>query len=126
MMTHKKDSAKTEQENFLIVADYIFDMIDDGEISVSDFFKEDNLKSISNNSKLIDILEKEINFYSLKIGSKDVVFFVTGGYLKNAEGYAVIRNGAEPLEKYPKIGYEDTIHYEKITDRIYSFNAPLS
>lgn len=116
---------KNKKDNYLTAADYVFEMIDDGTISVFNFYDEDSLTDISGNSKLNDIIKNDINFYSLKVGSKDVIFFVTGGHLKNAEGYVIVRNGAKPAEKYPEIGFGDRIHYEKIADRMYSFDAAL-
>lgn len=116
---------KKKKENFLIVADYIFELIDNGTISVFDFYDEVSLTSISNNPKLNEIIENDISFYNLKVGSKDVIFFVTGGHLKNAEGYVIVRNGAELAEKYPEIGYKDIIYYKKIVDGMYLFDAPL-
>lgn len=125
----REQRKQQELENYIMVADYIFSQVDEGNLDYNQRYNDSLFIKICDDDTIKSIVEKEIEFRTVAVYDENVVFFfcLESRSLWSDKGYAITRNDAIPsddLDDYPD-SFESFINFEEVNDRVYIFTVGI-
>ncbi len=110
---------KLDIEYSVLVADHIFELIDNGQCDRWHFSDEEDFLNYCTDEEIAEIVKNYFQFDSVMYISDEVVIFRLQEPIVFHWGYAVVRNNVSlPNEE---IGKFQTAKFKPVNDRVYSF-----
>ena len=130
VLKQQSEQLKEQQlQNYVTVADYIFEQIDNGNLDYNQKYSESLFIEMCDDDSIKSIVKNNINIHMVAVYDENVVFFfcLESGSLWSNKGYAIIRNDAIPSDNLDDYSgtFESFINFEKIDERIYIFEVGI-